>query len=138
MNNNTYIQDRTRAFGVRVIKAYCELNKRHFDDAAKVLSKQFLRSGTSIGANCAEARFAQSTADYLSKYYIALKEASETFGAAKSPAKLSECSSIHWIKIMIESDVISKQKFDLLLQELNEIISILVATTQKIKTKSKS
>jgi four helix bundle protein len=123
MNNNTYIQDRTRAFGVRVIKAYCELNKRHFDDAAKVLSKQFLRSGTSIDANCAEARFAQSTADYLSKYYIALKEASETE---------------YWIKIMIESDVISKQKFDLLLQELNEIISILVATTQKIKTKSKS
>lgn len=120
MNTNTYIQDRTRAFGVRVIKAYCELNKRHFDDAGKILSKQFLRSGTSIGANCAEARFAQSRADFLSKYYIALKEASETE---------------YWIKMMIESEVISEQKFNLLLQELNEIISILVATTKKLKSK---
>ena len=76
MNNNTFIQDKTRAFGVRVINAYCELNKREYDDAGKVLSKQFLRSGTSVGANCAEARFAQSNADYLSKFYIEIKEES--------------------------------------------------------------
>jgi four helix bundle protein len=121
MNNNTFLQDRTRAFGVRVIKAYCELNKRKYDDAGKVLSKQFLRSGTSIGANCAEARFAQSNADYLSKYYIALKEASETE---------------YWIKMMIESNIVKEEKFHLLLKELNEIISILVTTTRKLKTKS--
>jgi four helix bundle protein len=120
MNNNTFIQDKTRAFGVRVIRAYCELNRRKYDDAAKILSKQFLRSGTSIGANCAEALFAQSTADYLSKYYIALKEASET---------------LYWIKMMIEAEIISEKKFDLLLKELNEIISILVATTRKLKAK---
>ena len=52
-NNNISIQDRSRLFAVRVIKAYAELNKRKFDDAGKVLSKQFLRSGTSIGANVA-------------------------------------------------------------------------------------
>jgi four helix bundle protein len=121
MNNNTYIQDRTRAFGIRVIKAYCELNKRKYDDAGRVLSKQFLRSGTGIGANCAEARFAQSNADYLSKYYIALKEA-------------SECE--YWIKMMVESEIVTSQKFVLLQKELDEIISILVATTKKIKTKS--
>lgn len=120
MNNNTYIQDRTRGFGVRVVKAYCELNKLEYNNAAKVLSKQFLRAGTSIGANCAEALFAQSNADYLSKYYIALKEASETQ---------------YWIKMMIESDIVSENKFNLLLKELNEIISILVATTKKIKDK---
>ncbi|MGL4881269.1 MAG: four helix bundle protein [Waterburya sp.] len=120
MNNNTYIQDRTRSFGVRVVKAYCELNELKYDNAAKVLSKQFLRSGTSIGANCAEALFAQSTADYLSKYYIALKEASETQ---------------YWIKMMIESNIVSEKKFNLLLEELNEIISILVVTTRKLKAK---
>lgn len=72
------IQVRSSLFAVKVVKAYVELNKRHFDDAGKVLSKQFLRSGTSIGANIAEAEFAQSDADFISKYSIALKEASET------------------------------------------------------------
>ncbi len=54
-NDNISIQDRTKQFAIRCVKAYCELNKRHFDDAGKVLAKQFLRSSTSIGANCAEA-----------------------------------------------------------------------------------
>ena len=49
-NANITIQERTENFAIRVIKAYCELTKRPFDDAGKVLSKQFLRSGTSIGA----------------------------------------------------------------------------------------
>ena len=62
-DNIVSIQQRTKSFAVRVINAYVELNKKHFDDAAKVLSKQFLKSGTSIGANCSEARFAQSRAE---------------------------------------------------------------------------
>ena len=49
-NANITIQERTENFAIRVIKAYCELTKRPFDDAGKVLSKQFLKSGTSIGA----------------------------------------------------------------------------------------
>ena len=57
--HNITIQERTERFAIRVIKAYCELNKRHFEDAGKVLSKQFLRSGTSIGANVSEAVYAQ-------------------------------------------------------------------------------
>ncbi len=58
MNNDISIQERTKKFAIRVIKAYVELNKKCLDDAGKVLSKQFLRCGTSIGANCAEAEFA--------------------------------------------------------------------------------
>ena len=54
------IQQRTENFAIRFIKAYCQLNKRNFDDAGKILAKQFLRSGTSLGANCAEAVYAQS------------------------------------------------------------------------------
>lgn len=50
INNNISIQDRSRNFANRVVKAYVELNKKNFDDAGKVLSKQFLRAGTSIGA----------------------------------------------------------------------------------------
>ena len=87
MNNSQItIQQRTENFAVRVIKAYCQLKTRSFDDAGNILAKQFLRSGTSIGANCAEAFYAQSTKDYISKYSIALKEASETQ---------------YWIKIMM-------------------------------------
>ena len=95
-----------------------QLSKKHFDNAAKVLSKQFLRSGTSVGANCAEARFAQSRADFLSKYSIALKEA---------------CECKYWIKIMIESNIVSKNKFDKMLPELEQIIRILISTTKKLK-----
>ena len=112
------IQQRSKSFAVRVIRAYVQLNKKHFDDAAKVLSKQFLRSGTSIGANCAEARFAQSRADFLSKYSIALKEA---------------CECKYWIEIMIESNIVSKNKFDKMLPELEQIIKILISTTKKLK-----
>ena len=92
-NENISIQERTENFAIRVIKAYIELNKRPFDDAVKVLSKQFLRSGTSIGANCSEARYAQSNKDFINKYSIALKEANET---------------LYWIKIMIKSQLVPK------------------------------
>ena len=49
-NNNISIQDRSKLFAIRAIKAYTELNKMQFDDAGKVLAKQFLRASTSIGA----------------------------------------------------------------------------------------
>jgi hypothetical protein len=49
--NNITIQERPENFAFRVIKAYCQLNKRNFDDAGKVLSKQFLSSGTSNSSN---------------------------------------------------------------------------------------
>ena len=117
-NLHISIQDRTRQFANRVIKAYIELNKKHFDDAGKILSKQFLRSGTSIGANCAEAEFAQSRADFLSKYSIALKEASETR---------------YWINLIIDNELASKTRFTPMLEELNIIIKILISTTKKLK-----
>ena len=114
------IQQRTENFAIRVIKAYCQLNNRNFDDAGKILAKQFLRSGTSIGANCAEAVYAQSKNDYISKYSIALKEASETQ---------------YWIKIMIKSNLVTEQKFSSMQQESVSIIKILTATINKLKSK---
>lgn len=117
---NMSIQERTENFAIRVVKAYSELNKRPFDDAGKVLSKQFLRSGTSIGANCSEAKYAQSNADFINKYSIALKEANET---------------LYWIKIMIKSELVSKSKFKNMIQENDEIIRILVSSINKLKEK---
>ena len=112
------IQERTENFAIRVIKAYVELNKRQYDDAGKVLSKQFIRSGTSIGANCSEAVYAQSKKDFISKYSIALKEANETR---------------YWINLMVKSEIVSKAKFKLMLNELEEIIKILTASIKKLK-----
>ncbi len=114
------IQERTENFAIRVIKAYVELNKRNFDDAGKVLSKQFLRSGTSIGANCSEAKYAQSNKDFINKYSIALKEANE---------------SLYWIKIMIKSDIAPESRFKNLIEENDRIIRILVSSINKLKAK---
>ncbi len=122
INNNAKIsiQERTEDFAIRVIKAYCELNKRHFDDAGKVLSKQFLRSGTSIGANCSEAKFAQSTQDFINKHSIVLKEANET---------------LYWIKIMVKSELVPQLKFQSMIEENERIIKILIVSINKLKEK---
>ncbi|ODH01560.1 four helix bundle protein [Nostoc sp. KVJ20] len=119
-NVSISIQERTENFAIRVIKAYSELNKRPFDDAGKILSKQFLISRTSIGANCSEAKYAQSNKDFINKYSIALKEANET---------------IYWIKIMIKSELVSKSKFQNLIEENERIIKILTTSINKLKEK---
>ncbi len=119
-NANISIQERTEKFAIRVVKAYSEINKRHFDDAGKVLSKQFLRSGTSIGANCSEAKYAQSNKDFINKYSIALKEANET---------------LYWIKIMIKSELVSKTRCQKMIEENERIIKIITASINKFKEK---
>ena len=116
--SNLSIQERTENFAIRVVKAYVELNKRKYDDAGKVLSKQFLRSGTSIGANCSEAVYAQSRNDFIHKYSISLKEANETR---------------YWINLMIKSQIVTESRFKPMLQELEEIIKILTASLNKLK-----
>ena len=69
------VLDKSKAFAIRSVKLYQYLTeeKREF-----ILSKQMLRSGTSIGANCREAVRAQSKADFVAKLNISLKEADET------------------------------------------------------------
>jgi four helix bundle protein len=115
------IQEKSEDFAIRVIKAYGILSSRRFDDAGKILAKQFLRSGTSVGANCAEATYAQSRNDLISKYSISLKEASETK---------------YWIKIMIKSELVSEFEFSLMQEEIVEIIKILTAIIKKLKATS--
>jgi four helix bundle protein len=113
------IQQRTEDFAIRVISTYTILSNRRFDDAGKVLAKQFLRSGTSVGANCAEAVYAQSKPDFISKYSIALKEASETK---------------YWIVIMIRSGLVNEHEFSLMKEEIERIIRILVSTIKTLKS----
>ena len=84
------------------------------------LSRQLLRSGTSIGANVQEAQAGQSRADFVSKYAIALKEARET---------------IYWLSLLCASRQSQNGQFNMLLDEANEIARILgaiIVNTKKI------
>ncbi|MFM5983415.1 MAG: four helix bundle protein [Sphaerospermopsis kisseleviana] len=117
-NNHITITDRTKQFAIRIIKACYFLDEK--SGVYRTISKQLLRSGTSIGANVRESQSAQSDKDFIHKLEIALKEARETQ---------------YWLEILIESELVSKPKFTSLLQEANEIGKILVASTKKLKEK---
>ena len=105
--NDSIIAKKTYAFALEVIKSYKILiaEKKEF-----VLSKQLLRSGTSIGANVNEAVCAQSKRDFVHKLSIALKEARET---------------MYWIHLLKDSLYITDLCFQLLNNSCNEIIKIL-------------
>ena len=98
------IEDLTFNFAKQVIILHKYLTTSVLDKEF-IISKQIVRSGTSIAANVAEAMFPQSDADFLSKMNIALKEANET--------KL-------WIRLLKECDYISEEKYQTLLQDLKE------------------
>jgi four helix bundle protein len=87
-------------------------------DKEYIISKQLVRSGTSIAANIAEANHPQSDADYVSKMNIALKEANES--------KL-------WIRLLKECNYITDNEYELLLFDCEKIIKIIFTITQKVK-----
>lgn len=107
---------KSKKFAVRVVRLYqylCE-EKREF-----TLSKQLLRSGTSIGANLAEAECAISKKDFLAKVYIALKECSET---------------LYWLELLAETDYLSEQEFQSISADCDELRRMLSATTKTISS----
>ncbi len=110
-NNNITIQERTKLFAIRCIKAYSRMiNNKNFNDPAVVLAKQFLRCSTSIGANCKEAISAQSTKDYINKYEIALKEARETFMKSEVRSVKSEVKTLNLFNKLLISKLNIKPK----------------------------
>ena len=106
----------SKKFALRIIRLYVYLKDER---KAYVMSKQIYRCGTSIGANIAESRFAQSDADYICKLSIALKEASET---------------MYWLDLLHESDFISLKQYESLLNDVKTITGTLVNIINKIKT----
>ena len=110
------IEERSFNFAIRIVrlKNYLITEKKEYD-----LSRQILRSGTSIGANVSEAQQAQSQADFLSKMNIALKETAETK---------------YWLRLLIATDKLTKKETESLLAECIETEKILysiVRTTKK-------
>ena len=114
------IVDKSKAFALRIIRMYQYLcsEKKEF-----VLSKQVLRSGTSIGANVKEAIRGQSKADFYAKMNIALKECSETE---------------YWLELLHESGYIDDESFDSIYKDCKEILKLLMSITKTQKTERRS
>ena len=112
---DSIVREKSKVFALRMIKLYrymCE-EKKEF-----IMSKQAMRSGTSIGANVRESSRAQSTADFLSKLEIALKEADETQ---------------YWLELLKDTDYISGKAADSLIADCEEIIRLIVSIVKSSK-----
>ena len=115
MKEENVIAQKSKAFALRIIKLYkflCDEKNEY------VLSKQILKSGTSIGANVREAMCGQSRADFYAKMNISLKEASETE---------------YWLELLYESEYIEKAPFESIYSDCKELIRILTAITKTQK-----
>ena len=109
------LEEKSFQFAIRIVDLY-----RFLIDTKKdfVLSKQMLRAGTSIGANVAEAQFAQSKADFVSKMHISLKEANETR---------------YWLRLLEASNLIDNTLLISIMTDCNELINMLVSTCKTSK-----
>ena len=116
-NSDNIIQDLSFSFALRIVKFYKHLTEKK---KVYVLSKQILRSGTSIGANVRESIHAQSSADFINKLSIALKEADETE---------------YWLELLNASDIIDDVEFKSMSDDVKQIIGTLV---EIIKSKKAS
>ena len=114
---NIIVADKSKAFALRIIKLFTFLKEEKNE---YVLSRQVLRSGTSVGANIRESRNAQSDLDFINKMSIALKEADET---------------AYWLELLYETGFITQVQFDSLYKDIDELIAIL---TVIIKTKKEN
>lgn len=113
------IQQKSYSFALRIIKLYSYLteNKKEY-----VLSKQILRSGTSIGANVEEALGAQSKSDFIAKLSIAYKEARETS---------------YWIRLLKDSNYLIDKEFDSIMADIEELLRIITKIQKTSKLNSK-
>ena len=114
------ILDKCIAFSVKInnLRKYLREKQHEYNN-----SDQLQRSGTSIGANYSEACDAESKADVVNKLHIALKEANET---------------MYWLNVLYGSEFISKNQYDELMNDLDEIYKILFSSVKTAKEKLKS
>lgn len=114
MKENILI-NKSITFAARIIKLNHYLTK---DKKEYIISKQIIRSGTSIGANINEANYGQSKADFISKMHIALKETAETE---------------YWLKLLQISEYLTDEMSDSLLKDCVELKRLLIASINTAK-----
>ncbi len=115
MKTENVIFTKSKAFALRIIKLYQFLKEAE----EFILSKQVMRSGTSIGANVCEALHGQSKSDFYAKLYVAYKEAGET---------------AYWLELLYEGGFISKEAFNSIYADCKELVRLLAAITKTQKT----
>lgn len=120
MARDSVTLDKSKNFAIRIVRLYQYLctEKKEF-----VLSKQLLRSGTSIGANLAEAIYGISDKDFLSKIYISLKECAETN---------------YWLELLFKTDYLTEQQYQSINEDCTELIKLLTSSAKTMSTKLKS
>ena len=104
------LKDRTKQFALRIMRLHRSLPRR---EDARVIGRQLLRSGTSVGANYRAACRARSRAEFVAKLGIVLEEADET---------------VFWLELLQESEIVSARKLGPLVREASELTSIFVAS----------
>lgn len=114
MKTNAVVE-KSKEFAIRIVNLYKYLTS---EKSEWILSKQLLRSGTSIGANAREAVRGESKPDFYHKLNVSLKEAEET---------------AYWIELLYEGKYISKVQFDSIYKDCQEIICLLVSITRNQK-----
>ncbi len=114
---NSVIQDKSFHFAVRIVNLckYIQAEQKEY-----VLTKQLLRSGTSIGANVSESQQAQSCPDFLNKLNIALKEAYETN---------------YWLRLLFETQYLSNDEFQSIITDCKELERLLISIIKTLKLK---
>lgn len=114
------LREKSFTFAVRIVKLYQYLyeEKREF-----ILSKQLLRSGTSIGANIREAKNAESPKDFIHKLHIAQKECDE---------------SLYWLELLFETKYLNEKEFSSINSEATEILKIIKSSIITKKSKLKN
>lgn len=114
---DSVVFERSKLFATRIINLYKYLvsEKKEY-----ILSDQIFRSGTSIGANIAEGRYAQTKADFIAKYSIAVKECSET---------------MYWIDLLYDNSYINQQEYESIKTDAEEILKLLIASIKTAKKK---
>ena len=120
MKDSNIIKEKSFNFSIRIVNLYKYLTTQKKE---YVLSNQVLRSGTSIGANISESTQSVSTADFLSKLSISLKEA---------------CETEYWIKLLYRTEYIDKAQHDSVMVDCQELIKMLTSIIKKTKTNLKN
>lgn len=120
MEKEDILKNKSFAFAIRCIKLYSYLKD---EKSEYILSKQLLRSGTSIGANIKEGLYAQSTADFLSKFSIAKKEAAE---------------SEYWLELLEATEIITSKEASSMLNDCRELLKLLVSICKTTSLKGKT
>lgn len=118
MKTDNIVQNKSFSFAVRIVRLYQHLVK---EKQEFILSKQMLKSGTSVGANIREALRGQTRLDFIAKMNISLKEIYETE---------------YWLELLYKTDYITEKEFESIFTDCRELTKLLMSIVKTTKDNS--